>query len=383
MWLAAVEALGLAVAVIGGILAIGRLVVRPVLRIASASKVREQFMAAVLLMIIGTAALTAQAGLSMALGAFLAGLLFSGTEYRHQINSDIEPFKGLLLALFFVSIGMSLDLFAIYSQFGLVVLSALGLIGLKAVILLPLGRLFGLSWPVSARTSLLLGEGGEFALVAITTAVSVAVMGSDVGQFMLLVVVVTMFLTPGLAWLSDHVESAVRKRLSDRELAPDSADLEGRVVIGGFGRVGQMLARLLEEHRIPYVALDLDAELVAKHRDLGAPVYFGDASKPEVLHHLGIHRATAFAATMDQVRASEHLVNAIHKAWPTVPIFARARDPEHARKLLERGATSATPEATEASLRLSQDLLATVGIPEEAARTIVDRYRSEYLEVTK
>lgn len=374
---AALMAFGMAVAVIVGILAIGRLVVRPLLRIASASKIREQFMAAVLLLIIGTAALTAAAGLSMALGAFLAGLLFSGTEYRHQINSDIEPFKGLLLALFFISVGMSLDPFAVYSQLGLIVISALGLIALKAAIMFPLGRLFGLPWGTSAQTALLLGEGGEFALVAITTAMSVAVIDREVGQFMLLVVVVTMFLTPGLAVLSRIAGSAVQKLTGARDAMPEAENMAGRVVIGGFGRVGQMLARLLEDSRIPYVALDLDPELVAEHRKRGAPVYFGDASKPEVLDQLGIHRASAFAATMDQVRASEHLVSAVHKAWPTVPIFARARDPGHARKLLERGASSATPETTEASLRLSEDLLGSVGIPEEAARTIVERYRTE------
>lgn len=374
---AALIALGMAVAVIVGILAAGRLVVRPFLRIASASRIREQFMAAVLLLIVGTAALTAAAGLSMALGAFLAGLLFSGTEYRHQINSDIEPFKGLLLALFFLSIGMSLDPLAVYSQLGLVLISAVGLILLKAAILAPLGHLFGLPWSTSAQTALLLGEGGEFALVAITAAMSVAVMDREVGQFMLLVVVVTMFLTPGLETLSRSAGSAVHRMTGARETLPAADDMAGRVVIGGFGRVGQMLARLLEDNRIPYVALDLDTELVAKHRNRGAPVYFGDASRPEVLSQLGIRQARAFAATMDQVHASEHLVSAVHKAWPAVPIFARARDPAHARKLLERGASSATPETTEASLRLSEDLLGSVGIPDEAARAIVERYRSE------
>jgi monovalent cation:proton antiporter-2 (CPA2) family protein len=373
----ALTALGMAIGVIVGILAVGRLIVRPFLRIAAASRIREQFMAAVLLLIIGTATLTAAAGLSMALGAFLAGLLFSGTEYRHQINSDIEPFKGLLLALFFVSVGMSLDPFAVYSQLGLVLMSAIGLILLKAAIILPLGRVFGLSWATSAQSALLLGEGGEFALVAVTAAMSVAVLDAEVGQFMLLVVVVTMFLTPGLASLARHVGDAVGRRGGAGDAMPDAGDMADHVVIGGYGRVGRMLARLLEDSRIPYVALDQDPELVAKHRSLGAPVYFGDASKPELLEQLGLRDARAFAATMDKGRASEHLVRAVHAACPDVPIFARARDPEHARRLLELGATSATPETTEASLRLSEDLLGSVGIPDEAARAIVERYRVE------
>ncbi|QIG81455.1 cation:proton antiporter domain-containing protein [Stakelama tenebrarum] len=378
--LSALKALGMAVGVIVGILAVGRLIVRPLLRIAAASGIREQFMAAVLLLVIGTATLTAAAGLSMALGAFLAGLLFSGTEYRHQINSDIEPFKGLLLALFFISVGMSLDPYAVYSQLGLVVMSAIGLILLKAAIMVPLGRAFGLNWATSAQTALLLGEGGEFALVAVTTAMSVAVMDRDVGQFMLLVVVVTMFLTPGLELLARRTGAAVRDRFGSEEAMPQAEDMADRVVIGGFGRVGQMLARLLEDNRIAYVALDQDPELVAEHRRRGAPVYFGDASKPEVLEHLGLRQARAFAATMDQGRASEHLVGAVHRAWPDVPIFARARDPEHARRLIELGATSATPETTEASLRLSEDLLGSVGIPDDAARAIIERYRAESRE---
>ncbi|WP_188055926.1 cation:proton antiporter [Sphingosinithalassobacter sp. CS137] len=374
--LSGLQAIGSAILIIAAILVIGRLVVRPLLRIASASKSREQFMAAVLLLILGTAMLTAGAGLSMALGAFLAGLIFSGTEYRHQINSDIEPFKGLLLALFFVSVGMSLDPLAVWSQLGLVLVSALGLIVLKALVLYPLGRAFGLSTPVAAEAAILLGEGGEFAAVAITAALAVGVMERELGQLMLLVVVVTMFLTPGLAALARWTGAALARRAKGADAPLAAEDAQERVVIGGFGRVGQMLARTLEESRIPYVALDLDPELVAEHRRRGVPLYFGDASRPDVLDRLGIHSALAFATTMGQHGASEHVVRAVHRAWPAVPVFARARDAEHARRLIACGATGAVPETTEASLRLSLDLLSGIGIPEEAARAIVDERRN-------
>ncbi|PKP92832.1 MAG: potassium transporter [Alphaproteobacteria bacterium HGW-Alphaproteobacteria-16] len=380
--LPAILALGGAVLMIAVILGAGRWVVRPVLRIAGGSGSREQFMAAVLLLILGTAALTAWAGLSMALGAFLAGLLFAGTEYRHQINNDIEPFKGLLLALFFLSVGMSLDPVAVYDRFWLIGAAAIGLIALKAAILFVLGRMFGLSPAVAGEAALTLGEGGEFAIVAITAALATGVIAPDAGQFILLVVVVTMFLTPGLAAAGRALGNRLAARQGMVDL-PDSGDgaahgdEEPRVVIGGFGRVGQLIARMLEDQRIPYVAIDMDPETVARHRDRGAAIYFGDASNPEVLARLGISDALAFAATMDQPGASERVVGAVHDAWPLVPIHARAVDPDHARRLVERGATSAVPETTEASLKLSETLLSELGIPEETARDIVDAHRAE------
>lgn len=373
--LAALWAIGEAILVIGAIFLIGRIIVRPFLQFVGGTGSREVFMAAVVLLVLATAALTAEAGLSMALGAFLAGLLFAGTEYRHQIASDIEPFKGLLLGLFFISVGMSLDVLAVWDNIGWVLLSVVGLLILKGAIIYALARIWRLPRDVAAETAVLMSQGGEFAFVVIAAALSYALLDPEIAQFMLLVVIVTMFLTPLLAIAGRRLGKAIRERNAD--LAADDKPMEDGhpVIIGGFGRVGKMLAQLLEEQRVPYVAIDKDPELVAREREAGASVYFGDASQPDLLRHLGIERASAFATTMDEPGAAAHVIEAVHAAWPHVPIMARARDAAHARQLQKHGALSAVPETVEASLELCEQVLTGIGIPDDAARSIVDERR--------
>jgi len=372
---AAVFAIGQALFVIAAIFLTGRVIVRPFLKFVSSASSREVFMAAVLLLVLATAALTAWAGLSMALGAFLAGLLFAGTEYRHQIASDIEPFKGLLLGLFFISVGMSLDMAAVWDDIGWVALSVIGLITLKALIMFGLAKAFRLSNAVAAETSILMSQGGEFAFVVIASALSFALLDPVVAQFMLMVVIVTMFLTPALAAIGRRVGVQLGAASSEN---PDLTVTSGgsqMVIIGGFGRVGRMLAQLLEGQRIPFIAVDNDPELVAEHRGKGMPIYFGDAGQPDFLRHLGIENAAAFATTIDAPETAEHVIRAIHQAWPHVPIIARARDVDHALVLRSSGARSAIPETMEASLELCEQLLTGIGFPEDVARTVVDDQR--------
>lgn len=373
--LAAGLAIGEAVLVIAVIFLIGRVIVRPLLQFVGGTGSREVFMAAVVLLVLATAAITAEAGLSMALGAFLAGLLFAGTEYRHQIASDIEPFKGLLLGLFFISVGMSLDVVAVGENIGWVALSVVGLLCLKGAIIFTLARLWRLPKDVAAETAILMSQGGEFAFVVIAAALTYALLDPAVAQFMLMVVIVTMFLTPLLAIAGRRAGQALRER--DASLSADDRPMDDGhpVIIGGFGRVGKMLAQLLEEQRVPYVAIDSNPELVARERAEGASVYFGDASQPDLLRHLGIERAAAFATTMDEPGSAEHVIKAVHDEWPHVPIMARARDIGHAHHLQKQGADSAVPETVEASLELCEQVLTGIGIPDDAARTIVDERR--------
>ena len=370
-------AIGQAALVIALILMVGRVIIRPVFRLVGGAENREFFMAAALLAIIGTAVLTSAAGLSLALGAFLAGLLFADTEYRHQIQSDIEPFKGLLLALFFMSVGMTLDLPALAGDLGWVLLAAGLLILLKSALIAGLARLFGASPAVSAESALLLGQGGEFGFIIGAAALAGGLLTPETTQFLLLVVVVTMFLTPPLAAVARRVGQGIEARAMEREESEaEDVDLEDHVVIGGFGRVGQMLSGLLEAERIPYVALDRDAERVAAFRRSGAPVHYGDAADPNVLSHLGLGRARAFVSTMDKSDAAEHAVGAVRKRWPHVTIFARARDPEHAGRLRRLGAIEVIPETTEASLQLGEALLSGLGLPSGAARQRIDEIRA-------
>ena len=377
---AALWAVGQAALVIAAIFLTGRVIVRPWLRFVGGTGHREVFMAAVLLLVLATAALTAQAGLSMALGAFLAGLLFAGTEYRHQIASDIEPFKGLLLGLFFISVGMSLDMVAVWDNIAWVIVAVVGLLVLKAGIIFALAKAFRLPTAVAAEASIMMSQGGEFAFVVIAAALSFALIDSAVAQFMLLVVIVTMFLTPALAHIGRRAGNRFRARGPEHADPADAPDRDGSVIIGGFGRVGAMLAQLLERQRIAFVAIDNDAELVAEQRARGVPIYFGDAGQPEVLRHLGIENATAFATTMDAPETAEHVIGAIHREWPHVPIIARARDVGHALALREAGARSAVPETMEASLELCEQLLTGIGFPQDVARTVVDDQRAWQLD---
>ncbi len=381
--IAALKAIGEAGLVIALIFLVGRIAVRPFLRFVGGTGSREVFMAAVILLVLITAALTALAGLSMALGAFLAGLLFAGTEYRHQIASDIEPFKGLLLGLFFISVGMSLDILAVWADIQWVLLSALGLLSIKALILFALARAFRLPKDVAAETAILMSQGGEFAFVVIAAALSFTLLDPDTAQFMLLVVIVTMFLTPLLAIAGRRVGEILRRRSTDNGDMKVNVDDEHPVIIGGFGRVGRLLAQLLEEQRIPYVAIDSDPDLVAAERAKGAAVYFGDASQPDLLKHLGIERAAAFATTMDVPESAEHVIKAVHQHWPHVPIIARACDVSHAENLRASGAKSAVPETVEASLELCEQLLSNIGFPQEAARAIVDDQRTWQTDKTQ
>lgn len=373
---AALLALLEAAAVLVAIFVTGRFLVRPLLRFAGGSGSQELFMACVLLLIIGTSAITAAVGLSMALGAFLAGLLFSATEYRHQVHNDIEPFKGLLLALFFISVGMQLDVSSIWPQIEGIVLAAIALITIKALIMFVLARAFGHSRAVSAETGILLGEGGEFALIAVSASVAARIMPENVAEFVIPVVVLSMFAAPLLAiagrragrWIAaSDANDAVS---SDRETATD------RVVIGGFGRVGMAIGRILEEQRIAYLAIDRDPELVMRQRKAGVPIYFGNANNDRFLHDIGIEKAIAFISTMDESDGAAEVVDDLHRHHPHLPIFARARDPAHARVLRSRGADLAIPETTETGLQLTEAVLQASGLPDELARSIIEKERS-------
>jgi monovalent cation:proton antiporter-2 (CPA2) family protein len=375
LWAEVLLTLAQALAVILAIFLVGRLVVRPILRFAGSNGSREMFMASVLFLILGTSALTAGAGLSMALGAFLAGLLFSATEYRYQVNSDIEPFKGLLLALFFISVGMRLDLVELWDTIGWVALAAFALVAAKAAILFILALAFRRPLAIAAEVAVLLGEGGEFALVAVTSALALAVIAPDVAQFVISVVVVTMIATPGLEAAGRRLGNfLVTRRVDDEPALPEDEASES-IVIGGFGRVGRILGKILEDQRIRYIAIDASPEIVEDAKRAGLPIFYGDASSPELLRSIGIGKAAAFVTTMDDPGAAEKVVSAVHGTWPQVPIYARARDPAQARDLRRLGAFDAVPETTEASLQLSESVLFGFGVPEEVARSVVDQER--------
>ena len=372
-------ALGQAAVAAVAIVVVGRVIIRPLFRFVGAAGGSDMFLAAVLLVIIGTAVATEAAGLSMALGAFLAGLVLAETEYRHEISVDIEPFKGLLIGLFFVSVGMAIDILMVAARPWWLIASVLGLFAFKGLIIYGLVRFFGQPRSVSLETALLLGQSGEFAFLVVGQAFALGLLPNETAQFMLIVTGLTMLATPLVARVARDLgqrvyraEQAGQPALADTALPGDLAD---HVVVVGYGRVGQMLGAILSEQGVPHVGLDLDAKVVARFRDEGAALFYGDASRPAMLQQIGLDHAHVAVVTMDSVDAAERVVATIRATRPDLPIYARARDAAHATRLLALGASHVIPETIEASLQLGEMLLEGLGVPDAAARQLIEARR--------
>lgn len=345
----------------------GRLLLRPTLRFVASTQSREAFMGIVLLLAIGTAALTSYAGLSMAPGAFLAGLLIAETEYRHQVEVDIEPFKGLMLGLFFMSVGMGIDWRFIAEQPILIAASVIGLFVLKSVITMVLGILWRLPRHQAVEVGLLLGQAGEFAFILVGLATGSNLMPAPTGQFMLIVASLTMLLTPTVAGAARHVSGMLERQHAARHTDQTaSSELEDHIIIAGYGRVGRTIGAVLDAEQLEFVAIDSDPEIAAHARHVGIPVRFGDASRLEVLKAAGIDHAGALVITTGgSGKVAEHLTARLREVAPHVPIYARARDSGHAKRLLEAGATAAIPETVEGSLQLASRVLSGCGTSED------------------
>jgi len=370
-------AFGGAVLAIVVILILGRMVVRPLFRFVGSRESREMFLAAVLLVIIATAIATQQAGLSLALGAFLAGLLFSETEYRHQIEVDIEPFKGLLLGLFFVSVGMGVDLGQLITRPFWLIAAVVGLFAVKGAIFYAVARVFGRPHAVALESALLLGQGGEFAFLVIGLGATGGLIPPDTAQFLLIVTGLTMVATPFVASLARRIAASVERRaaLDAQGAEAVSEEMSDHIVVVGYGRVGQMLGEILDAQGISHVALDLDTRLVAGFSKSGACVFYGDARQDDILRKVGVDRAAALVVTMDNATATEHVVTTARRNCPDLPVYARARDGAHAARLIALGATHVIPETIEASLQLSELVLVGAGVPDNAARQLIESRR--------
>jgi monovalent cation:proton antiporter-2 (CPA2) family protein len=383
VWLELLIALGKAAGVIAAIFIAGRLVLRPLFRMVSHSRSVEMFMAASLLIVIGAAAITGASGSSMALGAFLAGLLLAETEYRHEIEVDIAPFKGLLLGLFFISVGMGID-YRLVGQFALPLIGALaGLFVLKAAIVFTLARLFALPLHTALESALLLGQAGEFAFVVIALARTFDLIPEPLAQFVLIVVGLGMVATPFLAAAARRLAKVIEDRTAHAahaEHLPALDGLEGHFVIAGFGRVGRILASLCDAEEMPYIGLDMDSANVAECRREKLPVFFGDASRLPMLHRANVEKARALVVTMDNAAAAEQVVRKARSEFPELLIYARARNRSHATRLLALGASDVVPENLESSLQLAGRVLAGTGCPDDVILRRIDAQRAVELE---
>lgn len=358
---------------------VGRQVLRPVYRLIAASGNTELFVAATLLVVLGTGWVFSLVGLSMALGAFLAGLLLAETEYRHQVDADIRPFRGLFLGLFFMSVGMVVDLRVVIAEWLPILGVVAGLLIGKSILIGLLCRAFGLSATVSGRAGLVLSQGGEFGFVIFGAAMAVGILTPETGAILFTAVTITMALTPLMAFLGDKyaewLTPTVVPPASDVSKAGE--DLQDHVIIIGFGRVGQTVAMVLNATNTPHIALDRDYRLVAQCQHQGTEVYYGVATQISVVTAAGAARARAVIVTIDEREEVSRAVRELRATYPDLGIYVRARDLSHARQLEDLGATAVVPETLEASLQLGGLIVRSLGVSAEDASETLDAFRED------
>jgi CPA2 family monovalent cation:H+ antiporter-2 len=372
-------ALTQAAAAIAVIIVFGRLLLRPLFRLVAIAQSTELFIAAILFVIVGSGVAAAQAGIPMALGAFVAGLLLAETEYRKAVEAIVEPFKGLLLGIFFFTVGMSIQFSELIREPVSLFASVVGLIALKSLLLTVLGRLFQLSWPAAVETGLLLGPSGEFAFVGIGMATTFGLISNQVSSFMLAVTSLTMALIPPL--------SVAGRRLATVLAAPQTVEPELTVrpmvapkqaIVAGHGRVGKVVCALLKRHGVPHIAVDHDAKAVTEDRRSGHEVYYGDASNADFLKACGLMEATGIIITIHMTAMIDDIVEEVRKLRPDILIVSRARDAAHARHLYAVGATDVVPETIEASLQLSEAALVGLGVATGITIASIHEKRDEF-----
>jgi CPA2 family monovalent cation:H+ antiporter-2 len=374
--LALVQA-AVAVALIVGI---GRLLLRPLFRLVAGTEAAELFVAATLFVIVGTAVVAGVAGLSMTLGAFIGGLLLAETEFRKAIETTIDPFKGLLLGMFFFTVGMGVDLREVAREPAWLLASVVGLIAIKAALVAALARLFRVGWPAAIETGLLLGPGGEFAFVVIGLATTLGVVAGATSRFMLAVTSLSMALIPVMAILARRMGDRLeQKKEPDAELtvAPPAGE-KGHAIVIGHGRVGQIVCTMLERHHFPFLATDRDPSAVAEFRRRGRNVYYGDAANPAFLRSCGVMEAAGVIVTIHDQAGIDEIVQLVRTLRPDALIVARARDAAHARHLYGIGVTDAVPETIEASLQLSEAALVGLGRPAGPVIASIHEMRDEF-----
>ena len=374
-------ALGQALLVLAVIVLVGRAVLRPLFRLVGGQRSEELFIAAVLFVIVATGILAAKAGLSMAIGAFVAGLLLAETEYRRAVQATIEPFKGLLLGIFFFSVGMNIDFREVAREPVLLFGLAFGLIALKAGIVYALARYFALTRAASLEAALLLGPGGEFAFVGIGLATGLALIEPKLASFVLAAISLTMALLPLLSALARRLAPLLEEaKPKDPALEALPEAQQGHAIIIGYGRVGKTVASLLRQHDLRQIAIDNDPASVSRARRTGEEVFFGDAARPAFLQACGIGTARSVIITINDAAEIDQIITAIRGLRPDLPIISRARDAAHARHLYAQGVNETVPETIEASLQLSEVALVGLGVPMGRVIASIHQKRADFAE---
>jgi CPA2 family monovalent cation:H+ antiporter-2 len=362
------------------IVGVGRFLLQPLFRLVAQTHNPDLFIAATLFVAVSTSFITAAAGLSMALGAFVAGLLLAETEYRRAVQTTVEPIKSLLLGVFFFSVGTGLDVRSLISNPLAILLVTAGMLALQAMIIFALARAFGIARSASIETAALLAPGGEFGFVILTLALGYGLINSEETDILLTAVSLTMALIPAMAKLGRWLAQRHTPPVTAEPALPSlpAGDIMAKAVVVGYGRVGQLIGDMLAEHGVPYIAIEREPRIVTNARRDGKPVFFGDVRQLEFLKHCGLEVAKAAIITIHTEPEIDAIVKALRTNYPDLFIVSRARDANHARHLYEIGVNDAVPETIEASLQLSEAALVGLGVPTGLVIASIHERRDEF-----
>ena len=367
-------------AVILGLLVVGHYLVRPVLRVIARTRMREIFTAFALLLVISVSLLMQWVEMSMALGAFLAGVLLANSEYRHALETDLEPFKGLLLGLFFIAVGMSVDFGVFFAQPWRIVGMAAAFLVLKLLVLYLLARAFGMAGRQRTLFAFLLSQGGEFAFVVFGAAATARAFSAETASILVVVVALSMMATPLLLIVYDRVLEPFWNGRKKKRKDDEIADNEGHVIIAGFGRFGQIVGRLLHANQVPLTMLDHDPDHIDTLRDFGFNVFYGDATRTDLLRAAGAAKARALVIAIDGIDDSLKLAAAIRHEYPDLMILARARNITHYYQLMDLGVTIIERETFESALMMGRKVMEQLGFGAYLARQAAMRFREHNLQ---
>lgn len=369
-----IQSVAKAFGVIAALILVSRYLIRPLFRLVASTRTREIFTAMILFIVLGVAGLMQEVGLSAALGTFIAGVLLADSEYRHEIEASLEPFKSLLMGLFFIAVGMGVSLDVIRQNPLLIFGVSIGYLALKSALIYGVGRVFKLKHESAKLTAITIAQGGEFAFVIFGIITRLEMIPSETVLFLTAVITVSMGLSPLLNLANDGWVRFV----SRSEAPPQYDEITGEapeVIIAGFGRFGQVFGRMLRIRGIPFVGIEHDPDQIELLRKFGTKVYYGDASKMELLESAGAAKAKFFILCIDDVEASLETARVVTKHFPNLEIFARARNRGHAFELMELGITRIKRETFDSSVNFVQDLLVAMGMKTQTASMLIHKFR--------
>jgi monovalent cation:proton antiporter-2 (CPA2) family protein len=358
------------------ILSAGRYLLRYFLRLIASTKVNEILTASALLIVVGFSVIFESIGLSMALGAFLAGVLLADSEYRHQLEADIEPFKGLLLGLFFIAVGMSVNISIIIQSPVNIMLITASMIIIKLLVLFILGKLQGMKHSSAKSLALSISQGGEFAFVVFATAVNIGILQVEIAETLIVAVTLSMVMTP-LLLITDDVFMSLKRKSKPKFDVPE--DQYNKVIIAGFGRFGQITGRMLSAKKIPFTALESNPDQVDFVRRFGNKIFYGDASNLSLLQAANIDKASIFVLAIDDTEASVKIASIVRQHFPHIKIYARARNRQHAYELMDMGISYFRRETFAAALELAGLVLSGLGLSQDEVKQSVKRFRAHDL----